>query len=80
MSDLSVTNDFGLTISGTLDAEVFSFGVVFWDKLFCLFLILFWTLKFEAAVPDLLTIAPDGFISIVLFLKLYVIIFSIYIF
>ena len=29
LSDLSVTNDFGLTISGTLDAEVFSFGVVF---------------------------------------------------
>jgi hypothetical protein len=78
LSDLSVTNDFGLIISGTLDAEVFSFGVVFWDKLFCLFLILFWALKFEAADPDLLTIAPDGFISMVLFLKLYVINFTIF--
>ena len=63
LSDLSVTNDFGLVISVLLSTDGFGFEFAVFI-LFCLLRLMFW-LNVAAADADLFTIAPDGFISTV---------------
>lgn len=66
LSDLSLTRDLGLEVS-KLALIGLGLGLAADEEiLFCLFLFIFWPFVLDAAVPDLFTMAPEGFISIVL--------------
>ena len=62
-----MTRDFGFVPSKVvLTGLGLGFAVEEDIMLFCLFLFIFWPFIFETVVPDRFTIAPEGFISIVL--------------